>query len=559
MAYSQYLTLSNMVVKKNGTVLYEGPLIFQLLSNTPLTNLINKMNSNDNFDSTSLYTWSDGGGTWADFTSMVGNPFIAPYVKPEWIASQLTTAGDEIWYYNKDKGDSDAFVIRSKNPATTSVYIGHRINGTYRMDTVNEYTLWQVLSNRILKCYFGFIIDRDSYSAMTYIIQGRDGSMSGGTCIMSLIVAPFYTRANYNLYRTSIFNEVSQIPTPPPSGDDPYADGGYSTSTDTGTGTFDDSSESVALPTTYAYSATAAGLISQYVVTEAELRTFGAWLWYGGSIIDDLKHFFQSPMEAIFSVGMLPFTPSDTTDYNIYVGSLDANTTGKLVNDTVEKISMGSITFDGYYGSALDFNPYTKIEIFLPYCGNFALNPDEVMGHTISVDYYCDSVSGDCVAFVSDEDRVLYQVKGNCFVQIPLAARDFTAQYASAIGAVGTVAAGLAASVASGGMSAPIAVGMGTSMASNAMNAKTHIARAGGVSGMAGFMSIQNPYVIITIPNQCLPEFQAEHQGYPLFVTKALKEFSGFTKVYEIHLDGLDCTDAEAKEIYDLLKGGVIL
>ena len=340
---------------------------------------------------------------------------------------------------------------------------------------------------------------------------------------------------------------------------DPYADGGYSTGTDTGTGTFDDSSESVALPTTYAYSATAAGLISQYVVTEAELRTFGAWLWYGGSIIDDLKHFFQSPMEAIFSVGMLPFTPSDTTNYNIYVGSLDANTTGKLVNDTVEKISMGSITFDGYYGSALDFNPYTKIEIFLPYCGNFALNPDEVMGHTISVDYYCDSVSGDCVAFVSDEDRVLYQVKGNCFVQIPLAARDFTAQYASAIGAVGTVAAGLAASVASGGMSAPIAVGMGTSMASNAMNAKTHIARAGGVSGMASFMSIQNPYVIITIPNQCLPEFQAEHQGYPLFVTKALKEFSGFTKVYEIHLDGLDCTDAEAKEIYDLLKGGVIL
>ena len=351
----------------------------------------------------------------------------------------------------------------------------------------------------------------------------------------------------------------NSIPSGGGGGNDPYSDGGYSTGTDTGTGTFDDSSESVSLPTTYAYSATEAGLISQYVVTEAELRTFGAWLWYGGSIIDDLKHFFQSPMEAIFSVGMLPFTPSDTTNYNIYVGSLDANTTGALVNDTVEKISMGSITFDGYYGSALDFNPYTKIEIFLPYCGNFSLNPDEVMGHTISVDYYCDSVSGDCVAFVSDEDRVLYQVKGNCFVQIPLAARDFTAQYASAIGAVGTVAAGLAASVASGGMSAPIAVGMGTSMASNAMNAKTHIARAGGVSGMAGFMSIQNPYVIITIPNQCLPEFQAEHQGYPLFVTKALKEFSGYTKVYEIHLDGLDCTDAEAKEIYDLLKGGVIL
>lgn len=373
-------------------------------------------------------------------------------------------------------------------------------------------------------------------------------------------------QANSNSTRNSLYRTLYPIlsnnvpPTPPTPSTDPYADGGYSTGTDTGTGTFDDTSESVGLPTTYSLSATAAGLISQYVLTEAELAAFGSWLWNGGSIFDDLKHFFQSPMEAIFSVGMLPFTPSDVTNYNVFVGTLDANVTGKLVGDTIEKIDMGTIDFDGYYGSALDYNPYTKIEIFLPYCGNFALNPDEVMGHTIGVEYYCDSLTGDCVAFIYDEERVLYQVKGNCFVQIPLAARDFSAQYASGLGSVGTIAAGLAAaSVAKGGMTAPIAVGMGTSVAANAMNAKAHIARAGGVSGMAGFMSVQNPYVIMTIPNQCLPELQADHQGYPLFVTKALKEFSGFTKVYEIHLDGLDCTDAEMKEIYELLKGGVIL
>lgn len=347
-------------------------------------------------------------------------------------------------------------------------------------------------------------------------------------------------------------------PTPPPSSD-PYADGGYSTGTGTGTGTFDDTSESVPLPTTYALSATASGIMSQYVLTEANLAAFGSWLWNGGTIVDDLKHFFQSPMEAIFSVGILPFTPSDTTPYNVYVGALAVTgVQGGHVNDTVEKISCGSIDFDGYYGGALDYNPYTKIELFLPYCGTLSLNADEVMGHTISVVYYCDTITGDCVAFVSDEERVLHQVRGNCFIQIPLAARDFTALYSSAIAAIGTIAAGLA-TAASGGISAPVAVGLGTSMAANAMNAKTHIARAGGVSGMAGFMSIQKPYVIMTIPNQCLPEFQNDFQGYPLFVTKRLGDFSGYTKVYEIHLDGLDCTDAEAKEIYELLKGGVIL
>lgn len=403
---------------------------------------------------------------------------------------------------------------------------------------------------------FGYDDVTNRYIVYNQSIGGNNIAFPDNSAQMECALAGCYNAQIDTVLKVLLTGNTPPIPKP---STDPYADGGYSTGTDTGTGTFDPTSESVALPTTYSMFATASGIMSQYVMSEANLAAFGNWLWNGGSVFDDLKHFFSSPMDAIFSLGMLPFTPSDTTNYHVYVGSLDAGVTGGLVGDTVEKIDCGTIDFDGYYGSALDFNPYTKIEIFLPYCGNFALNPDEVMGHTIGVKYYCDTVSGDCVAFIYDEERVLYQVKGNCFIQIPLAARDFTAQYASAIGVVGTVAAGLAASLASGGLTAPVAVGMGTSMAANAMNAKAHVARAGGVSGMAGFMAIQTPYVIMTIPNQCLPELQADHQGYPLFVTKALKEFSGFTKVYEIHLDGLDCTDAEAKEIYDLLKGGVIL
>ena len=180
------------------------------------------------------------------------------------------------------------------------------------------------------------------------------------------------------------------------------------------------------------------------------------------------------------------------------------------------------------------------------------------MNHTISIDYYCDSFSGDCVAFVSDEDRVLQTVKGNCFVPIPIMGRDFTSVYSSALGAVATIA-GLTAAAATGGITAPMAAGLSTSIAGNVLAAKTHVTRASSVGGMSGFMSIQNPYMIITFPRQCLPEFQNDHQGYPLFVTKALKELTGYTKVHEIHLDNLDATDAEQKEIYELLKGGVIL
>lgn len=471
-------------------------------------------------------------------------------------------SGDIIWWYNKDNPNFKiGLQFRGKGTSGYGTYYKGRViavAGALAVYGSDNQVIWGIDSNNQKREWvLSVMIDGIENWAYPIYMESVHRNSDDNTGAKAYPYGWYASdRSTFNNWKNLYYLMFKNTPPEPTS--DPYSGGGTSTGTDTGTGTFDDASEDVDLPLTYAMSATAAGLMSEYVMTEAELAALGNWLWNGGSIIDDLKHFYQSPMEAIFSLGMLPFTPSDVSNYNVYVGALDANTTGKLVNDTVEKINMGSIDFDGYYGSALDFNPYTKIEIFLPYCGNFQLNPDEVMGHAISVDYYVDTVSGDCVAFISDEKRVLYQVKGNCFVQIPLTARDFTAQYASAIGLVGTVAAGLAASV-SGGLTAPIAVGMGTSMAANAMNAKAHVSRAGGVSGMAGFMAIQTPYVIITIPRQCLPDLQNSHQGYPLFVTKRLGDCLGYTKVYEIHLDGCDCTDAEAKEIYELLKGGVII
>ena len=364
-----------------------------------------------------------------------------------------------------------------------------------------------------------------------------------------------------NLLCTLVFDALTKGNTPPTPSSDPYANGGYSSGTDTGTGTFDDTSDAIADPSAPTLSPSIGSFVNQYVVSANALSNFGTWLYSGGNIFDNLAKVFQSPMEAIINVGILPYDP--TYDPNAYVdikvGGLNSNVQARLITNNYEIIDMGTIDFDPFYGSALDYNPYTKCYIYLPYCGTFPLNVDEIMGHKISLKYYCDSLSGDCVAVISDENRVLEQFRGNIFIQIPITARDFSSIYTNALNSAISLAAGIATVAATGGVSAPVAVGMGTSMASNAMNSKTHYSRSGGFSGVAGFMSVQTPYVMITIPRQCLPDKQNEMQGYPLFVTKRLGDFSGFTKVYEIHLDGLDCTDAEMKEIYELLKGGVVL
>lgn len=448
---------------------------------------------------------------------------------------------------------------------TSDWSIGYKIGTTYRtfMTAVSAQDLSSTW-NLGWKYGLGFLYNSDTGEYGLFQIFGGRNDVGASITFRRFLLG---TAANLNNNERTNFRMVCTLvcsgneikPTPPST--DPYADGGYSTGTDTGTGTFDDTSDAIADPSAPALSPSIGNFVNQYVVSANALSNFGTWLYSGGNIFDNLAKVFQSPMEAIINVGILPYDPTYNHDayVDIKVGGLNSNVQGRKITDNYEVIDMGTIDFDPFYGSALDFNPYTKCYIYLPYCGTFPLNVDEIMGHTISLKYYCDSLSGDCVAVISDEERVLEQFRGNIFIQIPITARDFSSIYTNALNSAISLAAGIATVAATGGVSAPVAVGMGTSMASNAMNSKTHYSRSGGFSGVAGFMSVQKPYVMITIPRQCLPDKQNEFQGYPLFVTKTLSDCSGFTKVYEIHLDGLDCTDAEMKEIYELLKGGVVL
>lgn len=474
-----------------------------------------------------------------------------------WIDIYNNMSNDEVLYIYRTKGDPSVSFAMKKDTIRNGFNCGSYYYGTLTIDNSCVFYIRNVPSSGIYPLSI-----QTSSENLGFLFSGTKYTIYYSLAFSS------YEENYYNIFFEGTSDNISNIlvflltgNTPPPPSTDPYGDGGYSTDTTSGTGSFDATSEAVSEPSTPSVSPMVGNFINQYVVSQTALSNFGAWLWGGGSIFDDLQKLFQSPIEAVVNVGILPFEPDyDEDNYDtIKVGGLSSTASGHLIQDNYFTLDCGTITFDPYYGSALDQNPYTKCEIYLPYCGVYPLNVDEIMGHTISLKYFCDTLSGDCVAVISDEERVLEQVRGNVFVQIPFSAKDFTSVYTSAINGAISIAASAATVYATGGLSAPVAVGAGTSIAANALNSKTHVTRAGGFSGMAGLMSVQTPYVILTIPNQCLPDHTNSHQGYPCMVTKRLGDFTGFTKVYEIHLDGLDCTDAESKEIYELLKGGVIL
>lgn len=356
-------------------------------------------------------------------------------------------------------------------------------------------------------------------------------------------------------------DSVSENPDPfdePGSGGntDPGEGGGGNAG---GNGDHNNDSDDIGEPADPGITAVATGFVRLYTPSISNMNSLASYLWSNNFDVDNFKKLFQNPMEAILGFSALPFQISAGSSQSVKLGNIDTGVSMPVVANQYKTIDCGSISIGEYWGSYLDYNPHTQIDIFLPYVGTHQLDTDEVMGHTVSVSYKIDVLTGGCIAFVKVDGSVRYQFSGSCAVQLPINALNFNSVITGAI-SIGVASIG---AIASGGLSAPVSAGLmaGTiaSTANNVTSMKTHVEKSGAIGGSAGIMGVQKPYITIKRPNPCIPYGQNEVQGYPSFTYVSLGSLSGFTRVSDIFLDNVDATDAEKDEIMSLLKGGVIL
>ena len=209
----------------------------------------------------------------------------------------------------------------------------------------------------------------------------------------------------------------------------------------------------------------------------------------------------------------------------------------------------------------MDYDPYVKINLYLPFIGFRTLSADDIMGGSINVQYIVDVLTGACCAFVKHSTRgVLYSYNGSCITNVALSG----VNYSGAIqNAVTTVAggAGVIAGIATGAapVTAMSAIAMLGSAANTAMNSKGHIQRSGNMGGSAGLMGVKKPFVVIERQRYSVPDNYEKFVGFMSNITMSLGACSGITYVEQVHLEGITATSAEKAEIESLLKGGVIL
>lgn len=343
-------------------------------------------------------------------------------------------------------------------------------------------------------------------------------------------------------------------------------------------GSYDNSSEDITIPSNSLQTdngtvnvpfpiigATNLGMITLWKVTQADINNIGQILW-SSSFFDTLVKSFYSPIDAIISLNLIPSIGNVYTygTGKIALGNYDTNITASKLASQFFDVDMGTYTFDEYWSSALDYNPYTTIQLFLPYIGMVNLSPDDVMSKTIHVVYVCDVLTGQLNArvFVSTEtgETLLYTFNGNFAINIPITGANYGEVYKAAIqGTVGLAKnfIGMGTGSAMGVMGSALDVVSDTANATS--NAKIQYQNGSSMSLTSGYLAPQFCYVIISRPIQSLANDYNKFVGYPSNVTAKLSTLSGFTKVEDIHLENLSATDSEIDEIETLLKNGVII
>ena len=337
------------------------------------------------------------------------------------------------------------------------------------------------------------------------------------------------------------------------------------------------------------------GLITVYNPTASELISFAHWLWvtYADATIDKI---WNNPFDGIISLHELYATPSIGARINIRSGFLVSDTVANSVPDRYTEINCGSAVIPEYYGNYLDYSPYSKAYIYLPFIGIQEVSVDDIVGHAVNITYRVDSYNGSCIALITvakmGYENTIYQFNGNCSVELPIAGGSQASikagymmaaaqQQAAAIAGNAAMKAGVASAIGNGvgsllgghiggaisGAVSPIASGMAQAKQQEAyananalqsvVTAKSSVQHSGSFGASYGAMGFKKPYIIIQSPIQVkVMNYNLEY-GFPAHKYVRVGDCEGFLRVREVHVESSTATDDEKALIEQMLKSGV--
>ena len=340
--------------------------------------------------------------------------------------------------------------------------------------------------------------------------------------------------------------------------DNPY-EGGGTTGEGGGNGEFTDYIDVSPVPPLN-LSATNTDLLSIYTLDINGVNQLAKFIYadiFDGTYTEKLESIlklFGDIMDQIVSFGILPFTVPGTPSATMPYLDIAAPVNCKIPTSQYITINCGTRKIGNYWNNFLDYSPYTKYELYLPFIGYKDLDADEIVNKDLNIKYRIDILTGDLICYISLDGNVRYQYGGNCLISLPLnsSTRD-TGSVISGVASLTTAVGGLLL-----GNPAVSTAGI-TGSAVNLITEKQSIKHGSSLSSSANYLGLLYPVLYITRPRQNVPADYGKIKGYPSNITTKLKNLKGYTVIDEIHLENMSATDDEIEEIETLLKQGVII
>lgn len=342
-----------------------------------------------------------------------------------------------------------------------------------------------------------------------------------------------------------------------------------------------------------------------YALTEAQVNQLSQELYRiandvpsGTSITEyNMKMFLtNNPIDCIISLKKFPVEniPLASSDATIYLGAKATNITGKiLVTPTwvyyfnfknSEDQSCRPIFGDNF----LDYEPYTKCKIVIPFCGTVDVPVSYIYQYDdLKIALVMDFITGAATAYIMVNGITIDSITGSCAIDLPVSGIQ-SATLDSQIHSVAmarekqqtTLGTGLIAGAVSIGIglatgSLPVAIGGGAAIIGSFMHAsdtgkqinydlshmETPVKQVTAASGQIAHTYDMRCKMVITRP-EIAAEYSAEEYaqtiGFACLENGTVQQFHGLT-VANIDLSGINCTAQEKEMIRSAFSNGVYL
>ena len=445
----------------------------------------------------------------------------------------------------------------------------------------------------------GALDGHDNNNKVSYFIWERpDGNIIFGSTIAAIYhnnvvdlsvsyvsINGFANSSTFNIYGKNVETALMSEEFGTPS-----EEGGY-----TG-GTFDDSSDTIAIPTMPTIGVTSAGFVNVYNPSVNALQGFGAELFpdltfSGSSHISgslSVADAIEAAANALVDLGnqipnivnmyinsnlinyvidchILPVAPTIGGASNIKVGFKQFTASAPVVTSDYVDFDCGTLNVGEYYANFIDYSPYTRARLFLPLVGFVDLQPEFLQSGSVNIVYRFNIIDGSFMCYVLSTsskskltNSVIMQFGGNACVHIPITGLNYSSMVSGVVGGTASMVASQAG-VSGLNQRAGSAITSAITSAVDVAQSKPPVQASNGYNATTSFLSVRTPYLLIERSVSNFSIAYTEEKGVPSNITSDFASLTGFTQATAVHLDGISATEEEKAEIAALLAQGVIL